>query len=223
MGLIVPLTGAYVINHHRYFVFDLDGTVLSSTPFYHAILETIFHRNGISLTEDDKRLAMGLSASAFLAPRLNPEAMEEALIHLRDQSQVDKDFIPVFDGLHEVLAMIHGRGDRLAIWTSREKTSALQLVEKQKIAQFFDLVVTADCVRRHKPDPEGLTYIASQFGCDFSDIVMIGDHDVDILAAKATGSLPVRANWHGYRPGENCHLGALTVHSVAELSTLLRR
>lgn len=222
LGWIVK-KGSVMPRGRTHFVFDLDGTILSSTPFYHAILETIFSRNGLILTQEDKKLAMGLSARSFLAPKLKAEALDEALCHLRDQSKFDIEHIPLFEGIDEILHMLHRRGDRLAIWTSRDKASALSLLEKRGIIHFFEVVVSADCIIKHKPDPEGLFLIANVFGCVLADMVMIGDHDVDILAAKATGALPIRANWHGYMPGAECDFGALTIHSVQDLAAILTR
>ena len=109
------------------------------------------------------------------------------------------------------------RGCKLAVWTSRDRTSALTLLQRNKLDHYFDVVIAADCVTKHKPDPEGLLRIATELGCDVDDVVMIGDHDVDVLAARAAGVKPIRANWHGYRRGENCRFGELTVHSVEEL------
>lgn len=202
-------------------VFDLDGTILSSTPFYHAILDTIFEKNGMTLTADDKALASGLSAKAFLSPRLDEKALDDALRYLVEQSERDLHHIPVFEGFHDLLQLLKKRNCRLAVWTSRDRDSAVTLLQKNNLDHFFDMIIAADCVSRHKPDPEGLLKIAERLECDVEDILMVGDHDVDILAARSAGALAIRANWHGYRAGQDCHMGSLTAHSVNDLRSFL--
>jgi FMN phosphatase YigB (HAD superfamily) len=91
------------------------------------------------------------------------------------------------------------------------------LLEKRALTPLFDLVVTANCVQRHKPDPEGLHHIARQFNCCPTRLVMIGDHDADMGAARAAGSMGIRANWHGLTPGLRCGLGFPTLDSIEAL------
>jgi HAD superfamily hydrolase (TIGR01549 family) len=208
-------------RNRKNIVFDLDGTILSSTPFYHAILESIFQKNGLSLTDEDKALASGLSAKTFLSPRLSQQSLDDALRYLVEQSERDLHEIPVFEGFYELLHLLKQRGCRLAVWTSRDRDSALTLLKKNSLDHYFDLVIAADCVSKHKPDPEGLSRISDQFGCGMEDVLMIGDHDVDVLAARAAGAMIIRANWHGFRVGQTCNLGSITAHSVAELADYL--
>lgn len=204
-----------------FLVFDLDGTIFASTPFYFAILETVFEKNGLELSDAEKSLAAGLSARKFLATRLSAEATRDALHYMNLQSQLDLEHIQVFEGLSILLKTLTERGKRLAAWTSRDFGSAMRLLKKNNLDHFFEIVITGDCIENHKPDPHGLHLIANHFNCQSSELVMIGDHDVDIAAAQSAGAVPIRANWHGFRDGVNCHLGALTIHSVETLADTL--
>ena len=209
------------LSRFSHFVFDLDGTLLSSSPFYVAILETIFARNGLILTEEDKLRAIGLTAHSFLAEKLPEPALDDAIKYLIEQSRVDLHHIPLFDGVAPLLQGLSDRGARLAIWSSRNRGSAEELLHKHDILHYFDQTVFADCVARHKPDPEGLLKLANLFNCLPSDMVMIGDHDVDMQAAQRAGAIGIRANWHGFTPELTCTLAHSTCHSVHQLSSLL--
>jgi len=204
-----------------FLVFDLDGTIFASTPFYFSILEKVFEKNALELSDQEKSLAAGLSAKKFLSPRLSPEALAEALKFMNEQSTRDLEHIPVFEGFKELLITLRNNGRRLAAWTSRDYASTMLLLERHGLDQQFEIVVTGDCLENHKPDPEGLHRIANFFACNAKDLVMIGDHDVDIVAAQSAGAFAIRANWHGFREGQNCHLGAMTIHSVDDLSSQL--
>lgn len=205
----------------NYLVFDLDGTIFASTPFYFAILEKVFEKNGLELSSAEKALAAGLSAKKFLSTKLSPDALAEALHFMNQQSTLDLEHISMFEGLSCLLQTLKERGKRLAAWTSRDYGSAKLLLRKHDLEKNFEIIITGDCIDNHKPDPEGLHLIATYFDCSVSELVMIGDHDVDIAAAKSAGALPIRANWHGFNAGQECHLGAVTIHSVKDLSDKL--
>jgi len=211
-----------MISERKNFVFDLDGTVLSSGPFYLAILERLFKRHDLELTAEDRHMCLGLPARKFFADRLPREIHAAAYEYLVEQSIIDLPHIPVFDGIPELLDSLRQRGCRIALWTSRDKLSTEALLSLRAIHDHFDLKVTYDCVTHHKPDPEGLRHIAAKFGCETRELVMIGDHDVDVQAALAAGAIPVRANWHGLTPGFVCPTGATTVATMADLVALLK-
>lgn len=208
------------------FVFDLDGTIIASSRYYLAIVETLCTRRGLEFTPAERRQCLGMPAVTFFAEKFGagaPSAPEvtSALDHLYAQSRIDIEHIPAFDGMVDLLDTIRARGHRIALWTSREKHSTAKLLAKRELTGHFDLVVTADCVRRHKPDPEGLHHIARYFDCCPTSLVMIGDHDVDMQAAAAAGSRAVRANWHGLTPGAPCSLGFPTAESIEDLVNIV--
>lgn len=207
-----------MLSEKQHIVFDLDGTIIASTPFYLSILERIFASHGLCLDDGAKREAMGLSARSFLESRLTAPDLSRSIELIRSQSENDLDVIPLFNGMKNLLHGLFRRGVRMAVWTSRDSRSAKSLLHRNGLDSLFDLLVSADCVTRHKPDPEGLHFISRQWKCPIKEIVMIGDHDVDMIAAKSVGALPIRANWHGFSPGLYCHVGAMTMHSVDTLA-----
>jgi HAD superfamily hydrolase (TIGR01509 family) len=205
-----------MLSGHKHFVFDLDGTVLSSGPFYLSILERLCERYQVELTLADRRLALGLPARKFFTEKLPPHVQGPAFDFLVQQSIIELPHIPVFDGMQDLLRDLRKRGCRVALWTSRDKASTEALLTLRGIHDHFDLKVTYDCISRHKPDPEGLIHIAGKFGCDVRELVMVGDHDVDVQAAHSAGSKPIRANWHGLTPGFVCPSGAPTFETLDE-------
>jgi HAD superfamily hydrolase (TIGR01509 family) len=207
------------------FVFDLDGTIIASSRYYLTIVENLCTRRELEFTPSERRHCLGMPAVAFFAEKFgagNPEAPEvrSALDQLYFQSRIDIEHIPAFDGIVDFLITIRARGHRIALWTSREKHSTTQLLAKRGLAGHFDMVVTANCVRKHKPDPEGLHHIARHFDCCPTRLVMIGDHDVDMQAAAAAGSRAIRANWHGLTPSLPCSFGFPTAESIADLNSM---
>lgn len=79
-------------------------------------------------------------------------------------------------------------------------------------------VVTCDDEVKAKPDPEGILNLLERLGVGKEEVVVIGDHAVDILAAKAAGINSIGIS-HGFgTPAELMQAGAVKV--VDDLSAL---
>jgi len=53
----------------------------------------------------------------------------------------------------------------------------------------FDIVASRDAPGRPKPAPDGVLYAAEALGVDPVEVLMVGDHQLDIAAGAAAGSL----------------------------------
>jgi phosphoglycolate phosphatase-like HAD superfamily hydrolase len=95
---------------------------------------------------------------------------------------------------------------------------------KQRVAAVFGIsklaVVTCEDVSAFKPDPEGILKLLDELGLQKNEVIVIGDHAVDMQAAKAAGIQSVGVS-HGFgTPAELHAAGAKkvvhTLHEVME-------
>mgnify|MGYP001613826040 CR=1 FL=1 len=83
---------------------------------------------------------------------------------------------------------------------------------------FFDFLITSDSVEFSKPYPHGLQKIARQFQCSPDEIIVVGDHDIDMQAAESVGAVGLRACWHSYQSVIKCNFKEeVTFQSVSNL------
>ena len=170
------------------------------------------------LSEDEFSMCLGQPAAKFFAYKLGELHAEGALAELRRQSVFDAEHIKPFPGVIEFLEKLRIHGKNIAVWTSRDQSSANLVLEKTGIGPLIDHCVSGCCVSKHKPDPEGLQKIAGLFECDVSELVMVGDHDYDVKAAAAVGAYGIRASWHDFEPTEKCAYACEVAFNVASLS-----
>lgn len=79
-------------------------------------------------------------------------------------------------------------------------------------------VVTCEDVTRTKPDPEGILKLMDELGVKPDEVLLLGDHAVDMQAAKAAGVHGIGIS-HGFgTPAELTEAGALRV--VDDLASL---
>lgn len=103
----------------------------------------------------------------------------------------------LFPGVAEGLAALRERGKRLAVVTSRRLLSLEMFLETTGIDGYFDLLVTPESTRSHKPDPEPALFAAEGLGVGVGESVFVGDAVFDIMCGKGAGMDAVLVSWGG--------------------------
>lgn len=201
----------------KHWVFDLDGTLIDSFEYYLILVREIFADFGIELASEHLNACLGQHSRNFFGTHLPPEHLENALTSLKKRAMVDAEKIRPYLGITGILAQISDRNQKIALWTSRDLESASQILSQTGLESYIEFWVSGSCVERHKPDPEGLLKISRYFSCDPEDLIMVGDHDYDMEAAKKVGAKAIRVSWHGYNPPAFCRLADHHFRSVDEL------
>ena len=62
----------------------------------------------------------------------------------------------LFPGIKEVLIYIKSKNVPLAIFTGKGREAATITLRKLKVYDYFDMIITGDDVKEHKPSAEGL-------------------------------------------------------------------
>jgi phosphoglycolate phosphatase len=159
----------------------------------------------------------------FFEEHLGKEAVAPALSSLQSQSNEDALRIRPFTGLDGLVRQLSANGDKIGVWTNRDLTSAQLILKHSGLEPYVTVCVSGSCVSQRKPHPEGLSRVMDHLGIRPEAVTMIGDHEHDVMAAKAAGVRAVRASWHGYWQVENCVHSDHQFHSVQEFSTWVER
>jgi pyrophosphatase PpaX len=71
-----------------------------------------------------------------------------------------------------------------------------------KLSEFFEVRVTADDVKKGKPDPEGISLALSRLKADPKESMYVGDSPADMIAGKRAGVLTGAALWSPENRGD---------------------
>ena len=93
----------------------------------------------------------------------------------------------MFPHVAETLERMTKKGIRMSVATSRGVESLRDLLTSMGIIKYFDLLLGADSVMRHKPDPEPVLMTLRKLNIEASDTLVVGDMPVDILMGKGAG------------------------------------
>jgi phosphoglycolate phosphatase len=114
-------------------------------------------------------------------------------------------------------------GARLGIVSTKNRYMIEQIVLRDGISPFVDIIIGGEDVIHHKPDPEGIHAAARSLGTEAGEVVYVGDSIVDAEAAQRAGSAFI-AVLSGTTPADD-FLTFRPQHvlaSLAELPAVLR-
>lgn len=169
-------------------LFDIDGTLLDSWDFiFDAVKHTsILHRYKYPSDGKIKKVAGRplLEFYQILYPEADPEIL--ARTHTDFQDKILKIGKP-YPKARRTLKEIKTRGYLTAAVSNRNRESLLISLKDTKIAEFFDLIVSAEDVQNPKPHQEHILVALEHLKVLPGHSYMVGDLEVDILAGKNAG------------------------------------
>ncbi len=201
-------------------VFDLDGTLVDSHKPYFYSLSEVLKSYGAVLTKDDEQEVLRISAKerpTFFARKVGALKGPVASKQMEARMATDHLHTEVFSGVFELLNELKSKNTNIAVWTAREKSSAVQLLEHTGLDEYISLCVGSTCVEKCKPNPEGLLKVAKYFNCQPIDMHMVGDHDNDMLAARTAGAKGLRCYWHDNSVAVNCMIADQRFNRVCDM------
>lgn len=170
-------------------IFDRDGIIIDSESINIASAVETFKKLGINITKEEEKYIVGR----------HPEDYKNFFLEKYDfvwdefrKLQREKYYsllpkVPFFDKTIKLIKMLHRLKIPLALATSSNKETTLQILKRAKIEEMFEVIITSEDYNLRKPDPE--PYIATSFRLNLmpEDCVAIEDSSVGVESAKRAG------------------------------------
>lgn len=181
----------YNLQNYKGFIFDLDGTLINSMPFHIRAWQQVGKSYGFTVSEDDINTmtgSSGLDIAKYLKDKGNniPDLKEFVTKKIAlYQSNIDK--IEVFEDIKDIL--LKGRADnkKIAIGTGSRNINARTVLEKKGLLNLIDVLITAEDVVVHKPDPETFLKAAKALNLRPDECIVFEDGNLGVKAAYAGG------------------------------------
>lgn len=173
-------------------IFDMDGTLADSMPVHYRAWKITAAENGFKYTEE---LFYGLAGmpTVKIVPivnqkfnlKLDPETFserkEEVFLGLLNE-------IKPIEPVAEIVYKYHGKIP-MSVGTGGKRDIAKLTLELMGFDKYFDIVVSADDVSNHKPEPETFLRCAELMKVDPSLCQVFEDGDMGIEAGKRAGMI----------------------------------
>lgn len=183
-------------------IFDLDGTLIDSAPGILACFDRILRDVGISprLPLDSRLIGPPLRQTLKVLTGIEEE---DELCHLVARFKVYYDSSGyletlVYEGIEELLALLHHRGIPLAIATNKRRIPTLKILAHLGWEHYFRLVGSLDTPNPAHPDKASLiAAMIEELNLPPTRTLYVGDKHDDGLAAEAN-HMPFAAAAWGY-------------------------
>lgn len=173
------------------YLFDLDGTLVDSTPAHERAYRDVLRREHPELLgRFDYRAVAGLTTpAAFRSLGLaDTEASRCALLKQKHyRASVDAGRVPEMPGAGALLAQLKARGACIGVVTSASRISALKALETSILMPQVDIVVAAEDARESKPAPAPFLKALAELRADAAKSVAVEDAPSGFLSARAAG------------------------------------
>jgi HAD superfamily hydrolase (TIGR01509 family) len=200
------------------FLFDLDGTLVDSSPAHErAFLEALAALTAGEAEGFEYQQYRGLSTAAVFESLVEADGETlDALVKAKREAyldQVQHGEVLLFPYAETLLREIQDSGRRSFLVTSASNRSALTILEKYELKAFFSDVVTSEDVCRPKPAPDMFELVLRRNQLTPSLCVTVEDAVSGVRASHAAGVDAVLV--HGSQ-------GAAGVRHYADLDAFAR-
>ena len=185
-------------------LFDLDGAIVHTAPDLMNAHNHVMKKFGYEAKEllDLKKLA-GKGAWMMMQRSFKKEVTDEKI-----KKEMTKEFIDYyskniandsrpFEGLFEFLEWAKAKNISMAVCTNKQERLAIDLLKKLNLFNYFEYIAGSDTFNYNKPDPRHLTDVIEIVGGDLKKTIMVGDSEVDEMAAT-NAKLPFILVSNGY-------------------------
>lgn len=205
-------------------LFDLDGTLTDSGEGIMNCVQLTLNHFGIPVERrDDLRVFVGPPLRETFPKFGIPEAEVE---HAIEVYRSRYNTVGIFEnepypGVRELLQTLKEQGFRLFVATSKPEVSALRVLDRFELSQYFEEIAGATWDGSRDSKEAVIAYLLEKIG-DVDQAVMVGDTRYDVAGASAHGIPTIGVSWGYGTVDELLHAGAAAIADTAEaLLTLL--
>lgn len=173
-------------------IFDFDGTLVDSAPgivdvMYEVVEEYKFAPETVDLWKHLVGIPL-LRQLQILFPDHSNDFHEEVVARYRQIYDVKAIALcPPFPGLLPMLDALQKADVLITIASSKRRHLVERVLDFHSLAPYFSLVIGAQDVGNHKPDPESVHITLEKLNMATHETVVIGDSTFDLEMARNAG------------------------------------
>jgi HAD superfamily hydrolase (TIGR01509 family) len=179
------------MNQFDAVIYDMDGLIINSEPFWRQSEMKVFASVGINLSEEDCLKTTGFRFDEVVEHWWHQQAWE-----IKTKQQIHDEVIDEMEnaithhakemaGVHASLDYFKSEGKRLALASSSAMRLIKATVKKLKLEDYFELLVSAEHETHGKPHPAVFLRTAETLRVRPERCLVIEDSFNGLLAAKA--------------------------------------
>jgi len=181
----------------RSVIFDMDGIIIDSEPLYEESLDIALENFGVPVPPRSEYAKYKGRSGAEVFKEIADEngnrfeAKDIQLDSIKNFERLAREKVDIFPGTLEFLEFARGRYEKIGLATSSMKHIQEMIFQKFPLGQFFDAVITADDITKHKPDPEPYLVTTKLLSLSPQECMVIEDTFHGVNSSKSAGCYTV--------------------------------
>ncbi|HTT19110.1 MAG TPA: HAD family phosphatase [Candidatus Sulfotelmatobacter sp.] len=187
----------------RAVLWDMDGTLVDSADFHWLAWRETMSREGCPITYEQFRATFGQRNDSILRQWLGENTTHEVMQRIGNAKEslyrqhVRQQGISALPGALEWLHLLHRKGWGQAIASAAPCANIETILDVLQARHLFQAIVSAEDVRRGKPDPEVFLTAAIKLSVAAKDCIVVEDAKHGIEAALAAGMKTIGVSQNG--------------------------
>lgn len=170
-------------------IFDMDGVLIDSEPFYFQRRMNFFKEKGIQPGSDKFEDYVGNSEKQTWDLLVSESEARREMLHqeyLEYKKHKGIDFKKALrNSVPDVLAKLTERGISIGLASSSPRKEINQMLSDCQLESYFSFTISGEEVKESKPNPE--IYLISRKMLNCHDYLAVEDSTLGIASAKAAG------------------------------------
>lgn len=182
-------------------VFDLDGTLLNTIKDLNSATNYALAKNGyaeVSVLETTNFIGNGIKNLIKRSLKGKTDNLDNVFADFKSYyyKNYNIDTIP-YDGIYDVINYLKSKNIKLGVLSNKVDRLTKSLIDFH-FPNTFSYVLGEKSLEARKPGTLGLEEVSNALGVDMSNIIYIGDSDVDVLTVKNANCYGIFVSY-GYR------------------------
>uniref|UniRef100_A0A7C4AIR9 phosphoglycolate phosphatase n=1 Tax=Thermodesulfovibrio aggregans TaxID=86166 RepID=A0A7C4AIR9_9BACT len=206
-------------------IFDLDGTLVDSCLDITVALNHCLEKKGISgFSPEEIKKMVGegvnrLIEKALQAKKVSFPVNEMIECFINYYRQHIADHSKLYPWVEKTLQEL--KDFKKVIISNKPTDLTIKTAESFGLLKYFDFIAGSDFFPERKPSPLPIVETIKKFNTTAEKTLIIGDSEIDIEVAKATGVKSVAVSY-GYRPLELLKNADFIIDKLIDLINIVR-